>query len=432
VSVLERAGDGLRFGGVPLETAFAALRRVDPAAHAFYLYDGDVLAARAERVRAAFAAVGEGGTLVAYAIKANGLAALLERFAAAGLGADAGSLGELALAEAAGFAPARRVLNGNGRTPEEAEWVARHGVHSVNADHVAELDGLERAAAEAGARVRVALRVNPGIDPGGHRYIATGDDEAKFGVAPDDALAALAAAARWPHLVLDGLHQHVGSQIMDVATLEEEVDTALAMVDEARRRGAIVRLVNLGGGFGVDYSGAGREFPLESWGMRLAERAAGRGLEWVVEPGRWLVAPAGVLVSEVLHVKRRAGRRFVVLAAGMNDLIRPALYQAFHRIEPARVRPGPVTPALVVGPVCESGDAFASLDLPPLEPGDLVVLHDAGAYGASMASNYNGRGRLAEVVAAGGNLVRARAAETARELLARRDATPLDPERPFA
>jgi len=406
-----------------IAAAHAALRRAEPASRAFYYYDLDALGARAERLQAAFAPC---GALAAYAVKANGLPALLERLAAAGLGADTGSVGELALAEAAGFGPDRRVLNGNGRTPEEAEWVARHGVHSVNADHVSELDQLEAAAAAAGARVRVALRVNPDIEAGGHRYVATGDDEAKFGIAGAEALEALAAAPRWPHLRVDGIHLHVGSQILEIATLEAELDVALELVDAARARGATVGLVNLGGGFGVDYSDAGHEFPLERWAAAVASHGAGRGLEWVVEPGRWLVAPIGVIVSEVLHVKQRDGRRFVVLAAGMNDLIRPALYQAVHRIEPVTPRDGARTPATIVGPVCESGDTFgAAMELPPVAPGDLVVIRDAGAYGASMASNYNGRGRLAEVVSQGGRLVRARAGETPRDLLARRDATPL-------
>jgi len=411
------------FAPAALAAAHAALRRAEPAARAFYYYDLDALAARTERLQAAFAPT---GALAAYAVKANGLPALLERLAAAGLGADLGSVGELALAEAAGFGAGRRVLNGNGRTPEEAAWVARHGVHSVNADHVSELDLLEEAAVAAGTRVRVALRVNPDIAAGGHRYVSTGDEEAKFGIAGVEALAALAAAARWPHLRLDGIHLHVGSQILELATLEAELDVALELVDAARARGAAVGLVNLGGGFGIDYSDAGHEFPLERWAAAVASRGAGRGVEWVVEPGRWLVAPVGVIVCEVLHVKQRDGRRFVVLAAGMNDLIRPALYQAVHRIEPVVPRAGARTPATVVGPVCESGDTFAAaMDLPPLEAGDLVVIRDAGAYGASMASNYNGRGRLAEVVWDGGRLVRARAGETPRDLLARRDATPL-------
>jgi diaminopimelate decarboxylase len=267
--------------------------------------------------------------------------------------------------------------------------------------------------------------VNPGIDAPVHRYVATGDDEAKFGVAPAEALAAWEARARWPHLVLDGVHLHVGSQLLDLAPLERAADTAMALARESESRGAPLRLVNLGGGFGVDYTGEGPAFPLEAWAARLGERARAGAFDWVVEPGRWLVAETAVLVAEVLWVKERrdaAGRarRFVVLAAGMNDLIRPALYGARHRIEPLLPRAGARTSAIVVGPVCESADVFdAGASLPPLEAGDLVVVRDAGAYGAAMSSNYNGRGRLAEITWSAGTLTRARAGETPADLAAR-------------
>ncbi len=430
MSAIDRAGGVLTLGGVPLDRAFAALRSLEPHAHACWVYDLDALEARAQRFRAAFAPL---APLVALAIKANGLPALLERARLAGLGADAGSIGELELARHAGFAPGLRVLNGNGRTPEEAAWVAREGAHSVNADSIEELDLLERAASESAGRVRVALRVNPGIDTPGHRYVATGSDEAKFGVAPAEALAAWEARARWPHLALDGVHLHVGSQVLDPAPLEQAAGVALALAAESARRGAPLSLVNLGGGFGIDYSGGGAELPLEGYAARLAGRARTLALDWVLEPGRWITAPVGVLLCEVLAVKRRpapdeaGSRRFVVLGAGMNDLLRPALYRASHRIVPVREREGPRAPATVVGPVCESADVFAAaIELPPLSPGDLVAILDVGAYGAVMASNYNGRGRLAELVVENGRLRRARAGETPEQLLARRTDDPLE------
>jgi diaminopimelate decarboxylase len=213
---------------------------------------------------------------------------------------------------------------------------------------------------------------------------------------------------------------------MDPAPLLAGLELGLELAAESARRGVPLGLFNLGGGFGVDYEGSGREFPLEDYARRLGERARGHGLALVVEPGRWVVASAGVLVAEVLWVKPRDGRRFVVLAAGMNDLIRPALYHARHRIAPVRARAGETQPAIVVGPVCESADVFASdVALPPLEPGDLVAILDAGAYGSAMASNYNGRGRLAELTVSGGRLTRARAGETPRDLAGRRTRDPL-------
>jgi diaminopimelate decarboxylase len=415
--------ESLELGGVALERALDALRTIEPGARACWIYDRDAYVLRIRRFLSAFAPL---GARVAQAFKSNALPALLEQARDAGLGAEAGSLGELELAAALGFGAEHRILNGNGRTPEEAEWVARHGVHSVNADHLDELDLLEASAARANLRIRVALRVNPAIVAGGHRFIATGGEDAKFGVGADDALAAWSGRARWPHLALEGLHLHVGSQLLDAEPLERAVDFALELAAASAARGAPLSFLNLGGGYGVDYSGEGREFPLERYAGWLMRRAAGLPLEWVLEPGRWLTAPVGVLVAEVLAVKVRSGLRFVVLAAGMNDLLRPALYGARHRIVALRPRPGAVTPATVVGPVCESADVFATeVPLPPLAAGDVVALMDAGAYGAAMSSNYNGRGRLAELVASRGSLVRARAGEDPAVLLARRAADPL-------
>lgn len=412
----------LAVGGIALDRAMSALRLLEPSARAFWIHDLDAFRARAARLLAAFA---PRGIHAAYALKANGCPALVRAAHGAGLDADAGSLGELLLASACGFGAARLTLSGNGRTSDEAAWACAHGVAAVSADHVGELDLLDRAAAESGrGPLRVALRVNPGIATPGHRYVATGGHDAKFGVSADEALAAWAARARWPHLRLDGLHLHVGSQLLDPAPLEDAARAALALARASAERGAPLGLVNLGGGFGVDYESGTREFPLEEWAARLSALAAQSALEWRIEPGRWLVAPVGMLVAEVLWEKRRteAGeeRRFVVLAAGMNDLIRPALYGAVHRAVPVTPREGALTDAAVVGPVCESGDTFLErAALPPLERGDLVALMDAGAYGSAMSSNYNGRGRLAELVVDGGRLRRVRASEGPEVLLAR-------------
>ena len=420
---VELSGGELALGGVSLARAFDALRRLEPLATAAYVYDLDQIDVRAQRLATSFAPM---RALVAYALKANSLPALLERVRAAGLGADAGSLGELEIARIAGFDSARTILNGNGRTEAEAARVATNGIHSVNADHVGELDVLEVAAKRAETTVRVALRVNPGIATPGHHYVATGHEDAKFGIGPSEALEAWAARARWPHLRLDGLHLHVGSQIVDAAPLERAVESALELVAAAAARGVALGLVNLGGGFGVDYTGAGVDFPVEAHAARIASRVAHLSLDWVFEPGRWLVAPAGVLVAEVLWVKHRDGRRFVVLGAGMNDLLRPALYRARHRIVPIVPRPGLSAPATIVGPVCESADVFdAEGMLPPIERGDRVAILDAGAYAASMASNYNGRGRLAEIVIHEGEVRRVRAGETPAAIAARVTDDPL-------
>lgn len=420
----------LDWGGVRLSEVMRRLRRLEPTARACWLYDLDALTERAERLRRATATL---NAACAYALKANALPALLARLHASGLEVDAGSLGELEAARAAGFSAERRTLSGNGRTPAEAEWVVREGVAAVSADSVGELDLLESVAARESRTLRVALRVNPGIPTPGHRHVATGHDEAKFGVAAEEALEAWAARARWPHLQLDGVHLHVGSQLLDREPLLTAAASALALAAAAETRGAALRSINLGGGFGVDYHGRSDAFPLEEHLQQIAQLPRAGAFEWRFEPGRWLVAPVGVLLAEVLAVKLRRDasgtRRFVVLAAGMNDLLRPALYGAHHRIVPVTPRPGASSPATVVGPVCESGDTFAvAAVLPPLEVGDIVALLDVGAYGAVMSSNYNGRPRLAELVSDAGRLRRARRGETLTDLCARDTDDALGPE----
>ncbi|MFI5372309.1 MAG: NTP transferase domain-containing protein, partial [Candidatus Eisenbacteria bacterium] len=283
---LDSIEGSLALGGVPLDRALAALRTAEPVARAAYVYDLDAVLTRATRLRDAFAAI-KGS--VAYAVKANALHALLEPLAALGIGGEAGSIGELEAVCDAGFAAGRRWLNGNGRTREEVEWVARNGVAAINADHVAELDLIERVAAAHDTRIRVALRVNPGIPAPVHRYISTGDDEAKFGVSPAEALEAWANRARWPHLTVDGIHLHIGSQLMDPAPLLAAFEAGLELIDVPARRGAPLALFNLGGGFGIDSAGGGHDFPLASYAKRLGLRLQGRGLELVVEPGRWVV-----------------------------------------------------------------------------------------------------------------------------------------------
>ncbi len=418
---LERREDGWWLGGVPLAGVLGRLRSLEPAARACWVYDLDALGERAARLQRATRPLRAAN---AYALKANSLPALLAPLRAAGLEVDAGSLGELEAARTAGFGPAQRTLSGNGRTPEEAAWVAREGVAAVSVDSLGELDLLETAAAARAISVRVAMRVNPGIATPGHRHVATGHEEAKFGVAREEALEAWSGRARWPHLTLDGLHLHVGSQLLEREPLVAAAESALALARVSADRGATLTMINLGGGFGVDYAEQRDAFPLETHLAHLAELPGAAGYEWRLEPGRWLVAPVGVLLAEVLAVKRRRDargeRRFVVLAAGMNDLLRPALYGAKHRIVPVRPRAGSETPATVVGPVCESGDTFeAAALLPPLEVGDQVALLDVGAYGAVMSSNYNGRPRLAELTVERGGLRRARRGETPTELLAR-------------
>ena len=389
-----------------LARAHASLNAAHPGARAFWFTDLDAVRASADHLKYHLKSL---RPRLHYALKANGLPAIARTLREAGLGADAGSLGELELARACGFPAGGRTLSGNGRTPEEAEWVVRHGVEAVSADLPGELDLLERIAARAGSRLRVALRVNPGIVAGGHRGIETGHAATKFGMSVRQALEVWRAPGRWPHLELDGVHTHVGSQVSDVASYVAAARLALDLVAGCARAGHALTSVNLGGGFAVGYDGE-PGFDPAALATALLELPRASTVEWCFEPGRWLVASAGTLVAEVLWDKRRddpeGERRFVVLAAGMNDFLRPALYGARHRIAPLVPREGPVTPADVVGPVCESSDTFVTgVPLPPLEPGDLVALLDAGAYGSVMASAYNGRPSLAQVVSSRGEFL---------------------------
>ena len=407
-SGFDRRQGVLHCGGVPVEDVAARVRARWSGIDAFYLYDADAISARARRFQAAFRPL---SPHVAFAIKANPLPWLLAHLARLGLGADVVSLGEMYLAEKAGFAARSCVVNGNGKSNAELDWALDHPPHSINVDSVDELQSLAGRARVRASVVRVALRINPGIDSEGHRYVATGTPDAKFGMGPETAAAMLGRARELAPLRVDGIHLHVGSQMLDPGPLELALDWALAFRERARGRGADVSLVNLGGGFGIDYAEGRAEFPLEAYAARWAERVAGLGVEWVLEPGRWLVAPAACLIARVLWVKSEGARRTIVLAAGMNDLLRPALYGARHAIEPLSPRGGDPRAADVVGPVCESTDTFATgVPLPPLQTGDLVAIRDAGAYGAVMSSQYNGRGRLAELVLDRGTLRIARPA----------------------
>jgi len=380
------------------------------------VYDAATFDARAESLARAF----DGAwARPCYAVKANTNPTLLARAHRHGLGAEVSSGGELVLALAAGFDPAHVILNGNGKTAAELDLAIARGIGLVSADSTAELARLEAAAARAGRTQRVLLRVNPDVDPHTHPYIATGLKESKFGMTPIEALSACARAKSYPHLVIAGLHVHIGSQLMELAPLEAALAEALEIVDAGRASGALLDTLDLGGGFGIDYEGTGATFPLEAYAKRVRDGVTGRGLFALVEPGRFIAGAAGALVGRVLDVKRGPARTFVVLDVAMNDLLRPALYDAFHRVVPL-AEPVPGTPALVadvVGPICETGDYLArGRTLPALAAGDGVAILDAGAYGYTMSSNYNGRPRLPEVLLADGEARLIRRGETIDDL----------------
>jgi diaminopimelate decarboxylase len=404
----ERADGVLRCDGLDLEEA--ARRFGTP----LYLYSAAAIRESYERYDRAFAGVPH---RVCYALKANGSGALLRLLQGLGAGADIVSGGELRAALRAGFPPERIVFSGVGKTDEELAAGLDAGIGEFNAESEDEVLRLSALAAARGRTARVTLRVNPDIDPRSHPYISTGLRENKFGVDIREAPAILERLRALPGIEVAGLQSHIGSQITDLEPLAEAARELAALSRRLLDRGFPLRTVDIGGGLGVDYHGDAGASP-EALAERVLPELRGLPLTLLLEPGRSLVASAGVLLTRVLFLKRNRGKTFVIVDAGMNDLLRPSLYQAFHRIEPVRETGAPSQRVDVVGPVCESGDFLArdrELSLP--EPGALLAVRDAGAYGFSMASNYNLRFRPAEALVEDGALRLIRRRETFDDLV---------------
>jgi diaminopimelate decarboxylase len=346
--------------------------------------------------------------MLCYAVKSNSNLAILNLFARLGTGFDIVSGGELARVLAAGGDPARVVFSGVGKTRDEMRAALEHGIYCFNVESEPELHRLAEVAGSLGKRAPIALRVNPDVDPKTHPYISTGLKCNKFGVPINDAHALYLAAAKLPQLDIRGIACHIGSQLLDPAPVAEAAAKVVALAEALNRDGIELRHLDLGGGLGIRYDDevvpATRDYLAP-----LLSVLAGRNERLLLEPGRSLVGNAGVLLSKVEYLKRGEDRNFAIIDAAMNDLARPALYDAFHRI--AEVRPhGTPDTYDVVGPVCESGDFLGRARRLAVEPEDLVAIFSAGAYGMTMSSNYNTRARAAEVMVDGDtcHLIRAR------------------------
>jgi diaminopimelate decarboxylase len=341
---------------------------------------------------------------VAFAVKANSNIAVLATLARLGCGADTVSIGEVARALKAGTPPERIVFSGVGKTKSELVEAVRLGLHQINVESAAELDMLGAVAAELGAKPAIAVRVNPDVGAGGHAKITTGGKDAKFGVGPEEALTLYARACAHPHLAPKGLAVHIGSQIRDLAPLEAAFGVMRGLVEALRRQGHAVDRLDLGGGLGVPYFNEPEPPAPAAYAAMVKRATAGLDVALEFEPGRLIAANAGVMLSEVIRIQTRPDRRIVVVDAAMNDLIRPAMYDAFHDVQPL-IAPPPgalASPADLVGPICETGDTFArDRVLPPLAPGDRVAFMTAGAYGAVMSSTYNSRALAPEVLVRG-------------------------------
>ncbi len=363
----------------------------------FYVYSADVIRSRLQSLDRAFAGARHA---VHYALKANSTLALVRLIRTAGSGADANSGGEIDVALRAGFIPQDIVFTGVGKTRDELERAVALGVKAINAESAGELDRIDEIAHAQGVRARVAVRINPDIDPQTHAHISTGLKRNKFGVPLDAAGDLYRSRASRSGLEFVGIHAHIGSQIQNLDPLRRAAGAVAALARELRDGGIRIEHLDVGGGLGVSYDGL-QEPDVTAYATAIIDATRPAEATLLLEPGRWLMAPAGALIAAVVDTKPAPdGRRFVILDASMTELIRPALYGAFHRIAMVAPRNDSMDVLCdVVGPVCESSDTFGrDRPLPDPRVDDLVALLDAGAYGSVMASNYNRRPLPLEVL----------------------------------
>jgi diaminopimelate decarboxylase len=355
--------------------------------------------------------------LVCFAVKANSNLGVLNVLARLGAGFDIVSRGELERVLAAGGQPDRIVFSGVGKTRDDMRRALEVGVHCFNVESTDELERLQKVAAELGKKAPVSLRVNPDVDAGTHPYISTGLKENKFGIDIDNAEAVYARAAELPNLKVVGVDCHIGSQLTSLPPFLDALDRLLALTDRLAARGIQIRHLDLGGGLGVRYRD--EQPPLAGdYIQAVRQRIEGRGLALVFEPGRSIVANAGVLLTRVEYLKHTAHKDFAIVDAAMNDLIRPALYQAWMNVIAVQPHEGDTRRYDIVGPICETGDFLAKDRELALVEGDLLAVCSAGAYGFVMSSNYNTRGRAAEVLVDGDQAFEVRRRESVQELYA--------------
>lgn len=367
----------------------------------FYCYSSATLRRHFTVYRDAF---GDADVLVAYAVKANSNLAVIRTLAQLGSGADVVSLGEMKRALAAGVAPDRIIFSGVGKLAPEMQAALEAGIYQFNVESEPELHALSALACAMGKTARIAFRVNPDVDAKTHAKISTGKAENKFGVAWSSARAAYALAAQLPGIEAVGVAVHIGSQLTTLEPFEAAFFKVRGLVEQLRADGHAISRVDLGGGLGIPYTDDDPPPLPVAYGAMVRRVMAGLGCRLIVEPGRLITGNAGVLVTRVIYVKEGESHRFIIVDAAMNDLVRPAMYDAWHGFEPV-AEPAADSPrerATIVGPVCETADTFATDRLlPPLAAGDLAVFHSAGAYAAVMASTYNTRLLVPEVLVDG-------------------------------
>ena len=379
-----------------------------------YVYSSQAILANYRAYDVAFGALPH---TVCYAVKANSSLAVLALLAKAGAGFDIVSGGELARVLAAGGDVSRVVFSGVGKTAAELVYALDNGIHSFNCESEPEIELLNSLAARRGMKAGFSIRVNPDVDAATHPYIATGLSQNKFGIAIERARAVYEHARTLEYLSAEGVSCHIGSQILDPSPLLEAVDMLLELALQLRAAGSLIRHLDLGGGLGIAYRPGEIAPPVAAFVEGLRERLADTGLTVMVEPGRSIVGPAGVLLTRVLYRKQNGAKEFIVVDAAMNDLIRPAFYDAYHEIVPLVRKGKSMLKSDVVGPICESGDYFCQ-DRPLSEAGegDYLALMSAGAYGFVMASSYNTRPLAAEILVNGRRAAVARARQPVKEI----------------
>ncbi len=380
----------------------------------FYLYSAAALRRHITAYKKAFSSVPH---LIAYAMKANANLSVLHLLGKEGAGADIVSVGELYRVLKAGISPEKIVFAGVGKTKDEMRQALRAGILLFNVESEQELIALDEAAKSCGKKASVALRVNPDVDPKTHPYISTGLKKSKFGVAHVHALSLYKLAGRLSHINVAGVHSHIGSQLTQVKPFVDAIRKMGELIQFLRKDGLDIRYWNIGGGLGVQYDQESPPLPSDL-AKNILPILKASGCTIIMEPGRSIVANAGILVTRVIYTKATETKKFVVVDAGMNDLIRPSLYEAYHQILPVVKKKRPDHVVDVVGPICESGDFLAQdRTMPEVMPDELLAVMSAGAYGFTMASNYNARPRVPELMVDGDRYAIIRERETHKDLV---------------
>jgi diaminopimelate decarboxylase len=379
----------------------------------FYLYSHATITRHFRVFDTAFAGLDH---LTCFSVKSNSSIAVLKVLALEGAGADIVSGGELLRALRAGIPPDKIVYSGVGKTPADIERALQSNIFMFNIESLQELHAVNRIAGNMAHKASISIRVNPDIKTETHPYLTTGMSENKFGIPMSDALDLYEIADTLDHIEVKGISCHIGSQLTDIRPFTEAFGSLHGLLRELQQKGMEIGYLNLGGGLGITYQEETPPHPTE-YARALKEMIQGDSLTLILEPGRVIIGNAGILVTKTLYTKSTANKRFIIVDAAMNDLIRPALYNSFHAVQPVNRSIAGMITADLVGPVCETGDYFArDRAMPPFDQGDLVAIMSAGAYGFSMASNYNSRPRSPEVMVKGKQFAVVRARETPEEL----------------